>query len=330
MTFRVTLFSRSDCHLCESAIEDLHALQAEIPHELNIVKVDENPDLLAAYGERVPVLETGPYLLEAPFDRAKLRVTLAAARDRAQRLAEDDTPHQASRRQRAQTLSRADRLSYWIANRWLLALNLLVFLYVGLPFLAPILMNAGLPALARPIYGVYGFACHQMAFRSWFIGGEQSAYPREAAQVPGLQTYGTASGQDEDSLLAARGFIGNEQMGYKVAFCQRDVAIYAAMLLFGLLYAATGRRLPALPWYLWVVIGMGPVGLDGFSQLLSQLPGWAFWDYRESTPLLRTLTGAIFGFTTAWFGFPVIGETMAETRLALATKIARLKPTASK
>lgn len=325
MTFRVTLFSRDDCSLCDQALTDLKALQAEIPHELVLVKVDGDADLLAAYGERVPVLETGPYMIEAPFDRMKLRATLGAARDRARRLAEDQTPQQAARRARANTLSRADRISYWIANRWLLLLNLLVFLYVGLPFLAPALMNAGLPGLARPIYGLYGFTCHQMAFRSWFLFGEQSAYPRGAAAVEGLYTYGEVTGLDEESLLAARQFVGNDLLGYKVAFCQRDVAIYAAMLLFGLVYAASGKRLPALPWYLWVIIGMGPVGLDGFSQLLSQLPSWPFWDYRESTPLLRTLTGGIFGFTTAWFGFPVIGETMAETRLLLATKIARLK-----
>ncbi|TAK11524.1 MAG: DUF2085 domain-containing protein [Anaerolineae bacterium] len=324
MTFRVTLFTRQDCSLCDTAKEDLKALQSEIPHELVIVDVDRQADLKAKYGARVPVLETGSYVLEPPFDRQKLRATLGAARDRAQRLAEDLTPQQAKRRARANVLSRGDRISWWISNRWLLSLNLVVFLYVGLPFLAPVLMNAGLPGLARPIYGVYSFTCHQLAFRSWFLFGEQPAYPRAAANVDGLATFGEVSGLNEDDLLAARGFIGNEQVGYKVGYCQRDVAIYAAMLAFGLIYAATKKRIPALPWWLWILIGMGPIGIDGFSQLLSQIPGWPFWVYRESTPFLRTLTGAIFGFTTAWFGFPVVGETMAETRLMLATKIARL------
>jgi uncharacterized membrane protein len=185
-------------------------------------------------------------------------------------------------------------------------------------------MNAGMPALARPIYSVYGAVCHQMAFRSWFLFGDQPVYPRQAAGVEGFTTYGEATGLNEEDLLEARRFIGNEEVGYKVAYCERDVAIYGAMLLFGLVFVVSGRRIPSLPWYGWVLIGIAPIGIDGFSQLLSQIPGWPFWDYRESTPLLRTLTGGLFGFSTAWFGFPLIEESMAETRVNFAAKKARL------
>jgi uncharacterized membrane protein len=145
--------------------------------------------------------------------------------------------------------------------------------------------------------------------------------------VEGYRSFQDVTGIDESnpaSLLAARDFVGNEQVGYKVGFCQRDIAIYGAMLIFGLLFAATGRRLRPLPWWAWVLVGIGPVALDGFSQLLSQIPGFSFWEYRESTPLLRTITGALFGFTTAWFGFPLLEESMAETRVLVASKKARL------
>jgi hypothetical protein len=36
------------------------------------------------------------------------------------------------------------------------------------------------------------------------------------------------------------------------------------------------------------------------------------------------VTGALFGFTTAWFGFPLLEESMAETRVIVASKKARL------
>jgi hypothetical protein len=47
--------------------------------------------------------------------------------------------------------------------------------------------------------------------------------------------------------------------------------------------------------------------------------------YYESTPFLRTLTGFLFGFTTAWFMFPLIEEAMAETRQSFAKRLAALK-----
>jgi uncharacterized membrane protein len=75
----------------------------------------------------------------------------------------------------------------------------------------------------------------------------------------------------------------------------------------------------------WFIIGLGPIGLDGFSQLISQLNITAlqgFLPYRESTPLLRTLTGFLFGFTTAWFGYPSIEEAMADARRVFSKKFA--------
>jgi uncharacterized membrane protein len=100
------------------------------------------------------------------------------------------------------------------------------------------------------------------------------------------------------------------------------------MALFGVVYAATRRKLPKLHWIIWVLVGMGPIGLDGFSQLFSQIPNsfiQSILPYRESTPFLRVLTGFLFGITTAWFMFPLIEESMADTRRLLAKKFAVLQ-----
>jgi uncharacterized membrane protein len=142
---------------------------------------------------------------------------------------------------------------------------------------------------------------------------------RQAAVFDGLLSYGQATGLDESDQWAARQFVGNPVVGYKVALCQRDVAIYGGILLFGLVFTLTGRRLKSLPWYWWVVIGILPIALDGLSQLLSQ-PPLGFFPYRESTLFLRTLTGLVFGFTTAWFGYPLVEETMADMRRYLEGK----------
>lgn len=321
----VTLYTKENCSLCKKAERDLKALQARIPHTLALVDIDKHAELKAAYAERVPVLQAGPYTLSAPFTRKKIEATLAAARDRQEQLVGD--PKFKERKARGGQVTSGDRFSHWWSRNYLALLNLLLFIYVALPVFAPVMMKAGYPGVARPIYGLYGAVCHQLAFRSWFLFGEQPIYPRAAAELEGYQTFQEVTGIDESdprSLLAARSFVGNEQVGYKVAFCQRDIAIYGAMLGFGLLFAATGRRLRPLPWWLWVLIGIAPIALDGFSQLLSQFPGFSWWVYRESTPLLRTLTGALFGFTTAWYGFPLLEESMAETRLTVVSKKARL------
>lgn len=320
----VVVYSRKDCHLCDQAIADLDVIQAVIPHKLVVLDVDSNEDLKRAYGNDVPVVEVGPYKVKAPFDRMELQMTLGAARDRKQHLETLQDPVYNASVQRGHAWSGADRFSYWLSKHYLALLNLIVFLYVAMPFMAPVLMKVGADSPALVIYRVYGFTCHQMAFRSFFLFGEQSAYPRQAAGVPGLTTYGQATGLDESDQWAAREFIGNEQLGYKVAVCERDVAIYGGIVLFGVLFGLTGRRLRAVPWYVWILLGIIPMGLDGASQLISQ-PPFNLIPYRESTPFLRTLTGGLFGFMTAWFGFPLVEESMQETRRIMATKFLRLK-----
>jgi uncharacterized membrane protein len=98
------------------------------------------------------------------------------------------------------------------------------------------------------------------------------------------------------------------------------------------LFAATGRRLKSLHWIAWLAIGIAPIGLDGFSQLFSQLNLTflsTLFPYRESTPFLRVLTGALFGFSTAWFGLPYMEESMRETRELLIRKFLVINNTKS-
>jgi uncharacterized membrane protein len=184
------------------------------------------------------------------------------------------------------------------------------------------------------IYTIYKPLCHQFGFRSFFLFGEQAYYPLAEAGIPGVKTFEEVTGfQDLDNPAAfsrfqARQFTGNETVGYKLALCERDVAIYGAIFLFGIIYAATGRRIKPLHWVLWILIGMGPIGLDGFSQLFSQM-NWqwlaSILPYRESTPFLRLLTGGLFGFTTAWYAYPYMEESMAETRQFFIKKFAAIR-----
>ena len=320
----VTMYSKQVCQLCDQALQYLEDLQSTVPHQLEVIEIDDDPELQKKYGDYIPVIEVGPYRLKSPFSAQDLEITLRAAAEREENLAEIDKKVAASEAAIPVKITRADRFSYWISRHYMLVLNSLVILYLGLPFLAPVLMSAGYNRPATTIYRFYGLVCHQLAFRSWFIFGDQSAYPREAAYISGLVPFEAATGVAEDDELAARAFIGEEDIGYKVALCQRDVAIYGGILLFGLVFSLTGRKIKPLPWYLWLLIGIVPIAIDGFSQLLSQ-PPLGFFPYRESTPLLRSITGFLFGLTTAWFGFPIVEESMVDVRRYYGQKLARAK-----
>ncbi|MBP8002339.1 MAG: DUF2085 domain-containing protein [Chloroflexi bacterium] len=240
-----------------------------------------------------------------------------------------------------------DRFVLWLSRHWLGVFNGAAALYVGLPILAPILMNIGATGPAKAIYVAYSPMCHQMAFRSFFLFGEQSAYPRELAgtemvpfesYTPELAEFqGIAATDSGRFFAAARAFLGNEQMGYKMALCERDIGIYLFVLLGGLVYAVLRRqrRIKPLPIMAFIILGMGPIGLDGFSQLFgymfqgSETGLTAFIAnilvLRESTPLLRSLTGAWFGLTLVWLAYPHVNEGMKETEMELQEKLSKAR-----
>ena len=319
----VTLYQKENCELCDKVRSDLESLQSKYPHTLVVIDIDNNGDLQRKYGSKIPVVEVGPYVLKAPFNKEKLSITLGAAINRIEQLQQIDEEGMAKRIARGREITWGDKFTAWFAQRYMLIFNLLVLIYLGLPVLAPVLVKHNLRTPAMVIYKVYSGLCHQLAFRSWFLYGEQPFYPRAAAGVEGVMSYGVATGLDENDLWEARRFIGNEKIGYKIALCQRDVAIYGGILIFGLLFSLTGRRIKSLNIILWILIGLVPIGVDGVSQIISQTP-LGILPYRESTPFLRTLTGFLFGFTTAWFGYPLVEETMRDARTLMVKKFAKV------
>lgn len=195
----------------------------------------------------------------------------------------------------------ADKAIYRLAKHWLLLANLFWALYVGLPLLAPLFMTAGWTTPAKVIYLIYRPACHQRPERSYFLGGPQAVYTPEELAAAGL-----------DLGPLARD-IGNEQIGWKVAFCERDVAIYASILVAGLVYAglrpiwrrrSPGGRIPKMRLRVFALFLL-PMAVDGLVQL--------FTSY-ESTWLTRSLTGAIFGVGAVFFAYPYLDEGFADVR----------------
>ncbi len=193
-----------------------------------------------------------------------------------------------------------DNAVYQLAKHWLLLASLFWGLYAGLPLLAPVLMDAGLTTPAKIIYIVYRPLCHQLPERSYFLGGHEHIYSAEELADAGVEI-GPFSRD-----------IGNETVGWKTAFCQRDIAIYGSIFLAGLGYGLIRRRwrewkLPFRYYLLFLV----PMGIDGLLQLVG---------LHDSNWILRTLTGAIFGVGSVLFAYPYLDEGMRDVRNSITKK----------
>ena len=53
---KVTVISRTGCHLCEIAIDKINSVKDELKFELEVNLINDLPELEQEYGEQVPVI----------------------------------------------------------------------------------------------------------------------------------------------------------------------------------------------------------------------------------------------------------------------------------
>ena len=191
-----------------------------------------------------------------------------------------------------------------MARHWLALFGAAWGLYVIMPLLAPLFMHWGWVAPARYIYAAYSYACHQLPDHSYFLFGK--------SLTPSLHDLEGMGLQPGLGLLEQRKFIGSTEAGYKVAICERDVAIYGAIFLAGLVFALFRHRRWQLSWQLFVLLTL-PIAIDGGTQLLG---------LHQSNWWLRTITGALFGIASVLFAYPIVDGAMQE----IAGTSTRIKP----
>lgn len=194
----------------------------------------------------------------------------------------------------------------WIKRKYLSIAIIFLTLYLLLAFLAPILMHTGNPLIAKVIYRGYSNLCHQYAYRSFFLFGSQAHYPLESHEGQ-LSVFDVFNIPRENPEIS-RKIIGNAETGYKVAICQRDVALYGALLAFAIIFFFGRNQIKKIPAYIWILFAVIPIGIDGMWQLAGSL-GFLSLSY-ESTPMVRTITGVLFGFFSGWLLFPSIEQSI--------------------
>lgn len=235
-----------------------------------------------------------------------------------------------------------DRL-LWLLDHWVLVFTLFFGVFVFLPFLAPIFMRIGWTGPAGLIYTIYSTQCHQMAQRSFFLFGPQPMY--NISQLPVQMT-----SDEVANLLALRGFIGNADLGWKVAWSDRMVSMYSSMWLSGAAFGFLRHRQTIRPLHLLHFgLLLLPMVVDGITHWVSDVTGGLAGGFRYTNSWLARLTGnvlptwfyvgdalgsfnswmrfisgVLFGMAVVWLAFPYLDRSIRESAGILREKLARL------
>jgi uncharacterized membrane protein len=215
--------------------------------------------------------------------------------------------------------------AHWLIRHWVFVISFLLGLYVLTPFLAPLSMALGWVNPARLIYLIYSFLCHQLPERSYFLFGPKFSYT-----LPEIE----AAWRPSNNIVILRQFVGNAQMGWKVAWSDRMVAMFTSLWLFGILWGLVKNKTKRMRWWV-LLLFLLPMAIDGTTHFISDLAGigqgfrdsnfWLAGFTHHALPRLfyagdawgsfnawmRLITGVLFGFGMVWFGFPYIDEVCA-------------------
>lgn len=95
--------------------------------------------------------------------------------------------------------------------------------------------------------------------------------------------------------------------GHQCGLCFRCTAIYGMLLIMSAVFVFTKKRLQGISWWMLGLLTL-PMAWDGITQLLG---------LRESTTVLRLITGALFGLGCALFTLPLVQKTLVESQMPM-------------
>ena len=75
----VEVYSKSDCHLCDEALEVIHRVRKDVQFDLRVIKLHEGDSEFETYKERFPVIHIdGEFAFQYRVPEKLLRQKLAA------------------------------------------------------------------------------------------------------------------------------------------------------------------------------------------------------------------------------------------------------------
>ncbi len=217
------------------------------------------------------------------------------------------------------------RIANVISRHWFRTFLIVYGLWVFTPFLAPVFMRLGWDGAGRAVYFVYSFFCHQLPERSFFLFGEQTMYPLAEIQ---------SAWQNTINPMILRQFIGNESMGWKVAWSDRMISFYTSVWLLAVIWHPFRCKVKPIPWWGFALL-LIPMALDGGTHTISDLAGIGN-GFRDINTWLAALTngalpasfyagdalgsfnsimhfasGLLAGLAIVWLAFPYLFQTQA-------------------
>ena len=231
-----------------------------------------------------------------------------------------------------------NKVVYQLSRHWLLTLTLLLAVFIGLPWLAPVFMKLGWTQAGEAIYLIYSAQCHQLPQRSYFLFGDDPMLPFTTIQTLWANT---------NDPMALRQFVGQAEVGWKVAWSDRMVYMYTSLLLSGIAFWPLRKRLKPLSTWGFALFLL-PMALDGISHMVSDITGGIGGGFRFSNEWLAALTGnafqatfyagdalgsfnswmrlisgALFGIGVVWLIYPRLHIAFNDTANQIAAKLHR-------
>lgn len=211
----------------------------------------------------------------------------------------------------------------WLANHWFETFMIVYGAWVFIPFLAPVFMKFGWTGMGKTIYLIYSFFCHQLPERSFFLFGQKPMYSLSEIQTVWENTV---------SPMILRQFIGNETMGWKIAWSDRMISFYTSVWFFAVLWFPLRHKVKPLSWWTLLLLLL-PIAVDGGTHTISDFAGigqgfrdtniWLAVLTNHALPesfyagdalgsfnsWMRFLTGILAGAGIVWLAFPYIFQT---------------------
>lgn len=155
-------------------------------------------------------------------------------------------------------------------------------------------------------YAAFSVTCHQKLSRSLCIFNDGGGYWIADCTSQG----GNFVTSPADRTMVEVVYDGVR--GMKMPVCSRDIGLYAAMLIGGLLYPLARKLDDDVPPSVFLILALVPIGIDGGIQIVSEI-GLLPVVY-ESTNLVRVVTGGVAGLAAAFYAIPILANLVSKDK----------------